>query len=248
MSDVKREGSSLNRSGDNPEDQTRVSLPPPAHHPSPITHHFLPRLIQLSDSAFPAGAYAFSDGLETLTASGTVRSADDLHRFLRGQLQSGWGQCDPPACALAWAGEPDLDDLLDLLKPVAGPLQASVRVGGNLRRAALRLWPEVLEGRSVPRHHAAAYGSVCRALGVPQEFAVTAYVSAWLLGRAVSATRLMKLGGLEAQSVAARLEADALACVQRALSAGTDDLGGFSPALDIAASEQPGLPMRLFQS
>ncbi|MCD0162340.1 urease accessory protein UreF, partial [Deinococcus sp. 6YEL10] len=36
------------------------------------------RLLQLSDSAFPTGAYAFSDGLETLTTRGAVRSPADL--------------------------------------------------------------------------------------------------------------------------------------------------------------------------
>ena len=267
MSDVESEGSCIEMSGDTlktvaSDSVSEIPLPgqsinesastvfplPTSHSRLPIPHHFLPRLLQLSDSAFPAGAYAFSDGLETLTARGTVRSADDLHRFLRGQLQSGWGQCDPPACALAWTGESDPDELLDLLKPVAGPFQASVRVGANLQRAALRLWPGVLEGVSLPRHHAAVYGSLARVLGVPKDAAVSAYVSSWLLGRAVSATRLMKLGGLEAQGVAASLEAEALACVERALDATPDTLGGFSPALDLAAAEQPGLPMRLFQS
>ncbi|BDP44271.1 hypothetical protein DAETH_42400 (plasmid) [Deinococcus aetherius] len=60
------------------------------------------RLLQLADSAFPTGAYAFSDGLETLTQRGDVRTADDLRAFLCGQLVHGWGRQDAPACALAW--------------------------------------------------------------------------------------------------------------------------------------------------
>ena len=212
------------------------------------------RLLQLSDSALPAGAYAFSDGLETLTVRGVVSSAADLHAFLRGQLHSGWGQADPPACALSWTRHDlaELDELLDLLKPVGGPQAASVRTGANLARAARALWPHLLAEWSAvspaPRHHACVYGSLARALGVPRRAAVSAYVSSWLLGRAVSATRLMRLGGLEAQRVVASLEDDAHACIRRALAATPDELGGFSPALDVAAAEQPGLPMRLFQS
>ncbi|WP_424951534.1 urease accessory protein UreF [Deinococcus sp.] len=212
------------------------------------------RLLQLSDSALPAGAYAFSDGLETLTARGGVSSAGELQVFLRGQLHSGWGRADPPACALAWAGHDltELDELLDLLKPVSGPQAASVRMGANLTRAARALWPQLLTGWSAhtptARHHACVYGSLARALGVPRQAAVSAYVSSWLLGRAVSATRLMKLGGLEAQRAVTLLEDDAHACIGRALAATPDELGGFSPALDVAAAEQPGLPMRLFQS
>ena len=104
------------------------------------------RLLQLADSAFPTGAYAFSDGLETLTVRGEVRTAADLSAFLCGQLSHGWGQQDAPACALAWKAAPDelsdLDALLSDLKLVPGPREASLRVGANLRRAALHLWPQ----------------------------------------------------------------------------------------------------------
>ena len=77
---------------------------------------------------------------------------------------------------------------------------------------------------------------------------MTAYVSAWLLGRVTSATRLMKLGGLDAQHCAARCEMDARWCVDFAMRVTPDDLGGFTPLLDIAAAEQAELPERLFQT
>ncbi len=214
----------------------------------PTETRALLRLLQLADSAFPAGAYAFSDGLETLVQRGEVSSADDLHAFLRGQLQQGWGQCDPPACALSWAGTAGLDDLLDLLRPVHGPRTASTRVGHNMHRAALRLWPEALSGLFPVRHQAAAFGQIARRLGAGQQAAVTAFVGGWLLGRATSATRLMRLGGLEAQRVVSQLEAEAAKCVAHALQAGPDDLCSFAPGLDVAAAEQPTLEVRLFQS
>lgn len=210
------------------------------------------RLLQLSDSAFPTGAYAFSDGLETLTQRGEVRTADDLTAFLAGQLTHGWGAQDAPACALAWGADPAtltaLDDLLDDLKLVPGPRAASTRVGANLRRAATHLWPDILADLPATRHHATTFGALGHALGTPRADTVTAVVSGWLLGRATSATRLMKLGGLDAQRCAARCDGAAQACVQAALHATPDDLCTFTPHLDVAASEQPGLDARLFQT
>lgn len=207
------------------------------------------RLLQLADSAFPTGAYAFSDGLETLTARGEVRTAADLRAFLCGQLAHGWGTQDAPACALAWRGGLDeLDARLDDLKLVRGPREASVRVGANLRRAALHLWPAELAALPVTRHHATTFGVVAAALGADQTQTVTAYVSAWLLGRVTSATRLMKLGGLDAQRCAHLCEEAAQTCIENALSATPDDLAGFSPLLEIAASEQAELESRLFQT
>lgn len=219
-----------------------MSLPTPA----------LLRLLQLSDSAFPTGAYAFSDGLETLTVRGDVRTADQLSAFLCGQLAHGWGRQDAPACALAWAATPaeleGLDALLTDLKLVQGPREASLRVGANFRRAALHLWPQELADLPPTRHHATSFGAIAAALGVAQADAVAAYVSVWLLGRATSATRLMKLGGLDAQRAAQLAEDAAQACIEAALPATPDDLGGFSPLLDIAAQEQGGLASRLFQT
>lgn len=210
------------------------------------------RLLQLSDSAFPTGAYAFSDGLETLTVRGEVRTATDLSAFLCGQLAHGWGRQDAPACALAWAATPaelaELDALLTDLKLVRGPREASLRVGANLRRAALQLWPAELADLPATRHHATSFGVIAAALGIAQADAVTAYVSAWLLGRVTSATRLMKLGGLDAQKAARRAEDAAQECIRAALHATPGDLGGFSLLLDIAAQEQGGLESRLFQT
>ncbi|GHF37635.1 urease accessory protein [Deinococcus metalli] len=210
------------------------------------------RLLQLSDSAFPTGAYAFSDGLETLTAHGAVRSPADLRAFLAGQLTHGWGAQDVPACALAWRADAaalaDLDALLDDLKLVPGPRGASVRVGANLRRAAAHLWPEVVAAVPVTRHHATTFGALAAALDVPRAETVTAFVSGWLLGRATSATRLMRVGGLDAQGCAAACEDAARACIHAALHATPDDLATFTPLLDLAASEQPMLDARLFQT
>ncbi len=218
--------------------------------PSPFLSQL--RLLQLADSAFPTGAYAFSDGLETLTQRGAVRTADDLTAFLSGQLRHGFGLQDVPACALAWSLSPqelpELDDLLDNLKLVRGPREASLRVGANLRKAALHLWPADLQDLPATRHHATVFGALARCLGAAQEQAVCAYVSAWLLGRVTSATRLMKLGGLDAQRCAARCEDKAQWAVAQALQATLDDFGGFSTLLDIGAQEQASLEQRLFQS
>lgn len=98
------------------------------------------------------------------------------------------------------------------------------------------------------RHHATTFGAIAAALGASQADTVTAYVSSWLLGRVAAATKLMKLGGLDAQRAARLAENTAQACIQHSLKAVPDDLGGFSLLLDIAASEQAGLDSRLFQT
>jgi urease accessory protein len=91
-------------------------------------------------------------------------------------------------------------------------------------------------------------GGQARALEIPKRDAITGFVSGWLLGRATSATRLFKLGGLEAQRIVSKLEPVILETLELALIAQPEDIQSFTPVLDIAARAQFDLPVRLFQS
>lgn len=215
----------------------------------------LVRLLQLTDSAFPSGAYAFSDGLESYAQTGAVRDAAGLRALLESSLRLGWGRSDAPGCALAWSAFPDaaaleeLNEHLGAMKVVAGPRKASLRVGAALLRAAGVLWPEApLEPVPDASHHAVAFGAVSRALGVGRAEAVAGLASGWAIGRATAATRLFSIGGLAAQRVVRDLEPVLLETAAAALEAGLSDLWSFTPGLDLAAHAQAGLEMRLFQS
>jgi urease accessory protein len=211
----------------------------------------LTRLMQLSDSAFPAGAYAFSDGLETYTQSKRVHSAETLKTFLETQLRLGWGRCDAPACALAWKTDANLEQLNEILsaiKIVESIRNSSFRVGAALERAARTIWSDLEFDLPTQSHHAVAFGVIARTLEIPQNQSVTAFVSSWVLGKATVSTRLFKIGGLETQKIVSILEPVILQTVQFALQAGIDDISSFTPALDLAARAQVDLKMRLFQS
>ena len=54
--------------------------------------------LQLADSAFPAGLYAFSHGLETAVHEARVRTAADLERFLEDWLAWQVGPGDAVDC------------------------------------------------------------------------------------------------------------------------------------------------------
>jgi urease accessory protein len=211
----------------------------------------LTRLMQLSDSAFPAGAYAFSDGLETYTQAKTVHNADTLKAFLGTQLRLGWGRCDAPACALAWRNEKNLEELNEILsaiKIVESIRSSSFRVGSALERAARTIWSDLEFSIPASSHHAVAFGVIARTLEIPQDQTVSAFVSSWVFGKATASTRLFKIGGLETQKIVSSLETTSLETVNFALNADINDISSFTPSLDLAARAQVDLNMRLFQS
>jgi urease accessory protein len=209
------------------------------------------RLFQMTDSAFPVGGYAFSDGLEAYVQQGRIRSAAELRQWLAGQLQLGWGRLDLPAAALAWQAWPnpaaciELDQYLTAAKAVAGPREASLRVGAHLARSLQVLYPDIWLPVS---HHAVVFGAAARALGVAQPDALAALASQWLMGKATAATRLFSIGGLEVQGVVHSLEEELAQAVQAAGQTLLSELGSFSPGLDLAAHAQRSLSVRLFQS
>ena len=211
----------------------------------------LRRLMQLSDSAFPAGAYAFSDGLETYTQTKIVHDAASLTALLETQLRLGWGRCDAPACALAWKNSDQLqeiNEILTALKIVETIRTSSFRMGSALERAASQIWSNLQFQIPSSSHHAVVFGSIARTLEIPQDQTVTAFVSSWVLGKATAATRLFKIGGIETQKIVSSLEPIILETVQFSLNAELHHISSFTPALDLAARAQIDLPMRLFQS
>jgi urease accessory protein len=211
----------------------------------------LTRLMQLSDSAFPAGAYAFSEGLETYTQNKIVHDAISLTALLETQIRLGWGRCDAPACALAWSNleqRQEINETLSALKIVQTIRNSSERMGSALERAAGIIWSDLDFHVPLSSHHAVVFGGIARALEIPQNYTVTAFVSSWVLGKATAATRLFKIGGLETQKIVASLETTILETIENALNAGLNDISSFTPALDLAARAQVDLNMRLFQS
>ena len=63
------------------------------------------RTLQFTDSFFPVGAFAYSDGLETAACNGQVRDAASLERWMDWFLERRFrslrrsGACEMHACA-----------------------------------------------------------------------------------------------------------------------------------------------------
>ncbi|MDP9362684.1 MAG: hypothetical protein M3Q10_00380, partial [Chloroflexota bacterium] len=63
--------------------------PVPLAEPSPFDPAALLLLLQLADSAFPTGAFAFSHGLEGLLDAGLLRGEADVAAVLRVHVEEG---------------------------------------------------------------------------------------------------------------------------------------------------------------
>ena len=227
----------------------------------------LPVLLHLTDSLFPIGSFAHSDGLETATQSGAVSDASDLADWLDVCLDETVGHVEGPVLAEAWTAfhEPSLDRLVDLdgeltaLRPSSTTRRASRAMGLRLLTGWQALYPDALldevfrlarQGRLGPTLPV-AFGVACASAGIELEAAAQAFAYSRLAATVSSAMRLMSIGQAEAHGLLARAIARVPAVVQATLEArlaGEARPESFAPAMDIAAMRQQHLHSRMFLS
>ncbi len=240
-------------------------------HPSAFPPSWL--ILQLTDSAFPTGAFAHSGGLEAAWQSGETPAAAELTAFLSASLQQAAGTT--AAIVAMSAREPErfteLDEFTDamLLNAVAKKasrsqgqalLAATSRVfsdaacggfaGGSPPQAAsLNEFAKDVRRRSSPTHLAPVFGVVHAYLGIDPKTAVSNFLFVTLRGLVSAAVRLGIVGPLEGQTLQFEIARGCDGRVETALS--IDNVSAIvstAPLLDYYQSMQELLYSRLFVS
>ncbi|HTW72307.1 MAG TPA: urease accessory UreF family protein [Acetobacteraceae bacterium] len=211
-----------------------------------------------ADSAFPSGAFAFSGGLEGLTALGLPISAQTLADLMRNLLLHRWASADRVALARAYRAGGDIDriaaadDALDSAILVAPLREGSRRNGASMlaaharigHPAAQRLQHARVQG-AVHGHLPVMQGAIFHALGMTEAAATATAGYATIAALATASVRLGRVGAIEAQSaIAATLPL--LAHLAGDPPSEDAPIEGFLPLLDLAAARHAHASVRLF--
>ena len=203
-------------------------------------------LYQLADSAFPAGSFAHSLGLEALRGLGLLAGERELALRLS-ELTWHSAYAMLPFLDDAHAGDPErADRALDRF--------LSSHVANRASRAQGRAFAIAAEAMLDARvdlpygHHAATLGVVLARAGVSLDDARQLAMFGVLRSAVSAAVRLGVVGPLRAQ----RMLLDVAPIAERAL-AGTralraEDARSLSPLVDLAQAAHDRLYARLFQS
>jgi len=216
--------------------------------------------LQLTDSLFPVGAFAYSDGLESAASSGHVHNADSLARWLDHFLNDVFVPCEGLAllkCIRAaekeeWATIRAIDEELTALKPAAETRNSSRSVGkrllttyaGIIQDGGFLSIAEALPQCNVP----VAYAIVFSHRGLDAADALLAFGYLRLVGIVSAALRLIPMGQQHGQALLTSAIEQLPAAVERIVQAGAEPLRLFNPLLDVQQMSHRYVYSRLFRS
>jgi urease accessory protein len=229
-----------------------------------FTDQALLRLLQLTDTAFPTGAFAHSFGLETYVARGIVDTAATLEAFIANTLLYTVAPSDGVACIAAarpgadWEGIVQrLDHRLTAMKTVSEFREASQTLGTRFLRTATQLFAlpratrylAAIDAKHLHGHMSLAYGLICHDLDLPTPPALAAWFRHYCASLVSVGVRLMPLGQTAGQMLLVRLGTTIVTAVERTLAQDIDDMTSFAPGQELAGiTHRDVLTTRLYIS
>jgi urease accessory protein len=216
------------------------------------------RVLQIADSAFPAGAFAHSAGLEAAVQGGEARTVDRLDTYIRIYL---WnvGNASLPFVAAAydqahevWAIDARID--ASLTNHVAN--RASRTQGRAFVATCARVFDEPLlasfaaraRTRSVTAHFAPLFGASMSILAIDRRNALALHLYLALRGLASAAIRLGVVGPHEAQRLQERHASTLDVVLAECASLPASNAASTAPLVDLFGATHDRLYARLFQS
>jgi urease accessory protein len=220
----------------------------------------LGHILQLTDSLFPVGSFAYSDGLESASAAKRVHDAESLAGWLDHFSDRVFVPCEGLAllqCMRAaergdWATIRSIDEELTALKPAAATRAASRSVGKRLLTTygAIAGGDQFLSTVSnlSPCNAPVAYAVVLSHRGVGCHDALVAFGYVRLSGIVSAALRLIPLGQQQGHTLLTRAIEHLTGAVEEVCRMESEPLRSFSPLLDIQQMNHRYVYSRLFRS
>jgi urease accessory protein len=206
-------------------------------------------LAQWLSPAFPVGAFAYSHGVETAIASGSIATADDLQGWLADVLEHGSGRND---CILLRAAyDCDSPATLEQVNETAVAVCASgerifeTRLQGSaFTQTTAAIWG----GDTAELCYPVAVGATAAQMQLDVDLTAALFLHAFASNLVSAAVRAVPLGQTDGQKVLAALIPICDRIARETRNTTLDDLSSTAFLSDIAAMHHETLQPRIFRS
>jgi urease accessory protein len=219
-------------------------------------------VLQLADSSFPLGGFAFSYGLESMAHLGRIKDVSQFRKYLDNVVvQLSWsdvpfinsthgcqeGAHEEAASAFEW---------YDAFCTIPGIRKGSISQGRSLLQIMRNLYPELpfaeihgwITRRGIQFHFTPLFGMCCRLIGLCLDRTVTTYLYMSVRDQVASAVRLGMLGPQQSQSILKEVLDRVPEIVSRSRDRVFTQACKTAPMLEIAQAHHPRLYSRLFRN
>ena len=230
----------------------------------PIYSDRILSLLQLASPALPVGAYSYSEGLETLVDTGTIKDEQSLKHWLNQELCYGSIRLEAAVMLRAYNAAVVVDpealaywnNWLSAVRETEELRQQSWQMGRSLMRLLLELQP--LETQ-YPLHSVNAPGNPCNfaiAFGIAAAYwgvdapssALLGYLHSWATNLVTAGVKLIPLGQTSGQKLLLELHANIGVATQEILVLEDEDLNSCGWGLALASMAHETQYTRLFRS
>jgi len=227
----------------------------------PDTSLALVRLLQLASPTLPIGAYSYSQGLEWIVEEGTVHDVASAQAWIGDVLAHvmATGEAAVVRRLLVAAERADWQAVarwnawFRASRETAELRAETEQMGGSLAKLAGDLDIVDAEAKALlpslaPLTLPAASALVARAVDVPPDAALIAYVWSWLENQVMAAIKAVPLGQVAGQRLLLTLGERIPGALAVARAVADDDVASFAPGLAHASARHETQYTRLFRS
>lgn len=217
------------------------------------------RLLHILSPALPTGAYSYSQGIESAVELGWLKTADDLHQWMKEQIEGTLRYQELPLIVRLFDASIDRD--LDRLHHWSQTALAwrdtqESREEEQFRGAAfvriLKSLPdpefEELPEQSLRRTSLAGIAWAGARLRIPPNELLLAYAHTWLETTITSGVKLIPLGQSQGQNLQYSLTPCYTEAVDAALTMNDAEMGYSNPAMSIASCYHETQHTRIYRS
>ena len=219
-------------------------------------------IMQLSDSFFPSGLYATSNGLEILIHDRKIKTADELRELIKVFIKQQIGPADCVALCNTYdfIAKNDFEKIIQTdqtlysMKLVKEIRETSTRSGIQLIKCIqsfkddkfLKLYSDSITKGTCTGVYPVCFAIAAYSLGVKKEQAATMLLYSFTVGMVGAALRMGIIEHFEAQKIIDELKNEIADTVQKNINRNISEMWQFAPDLDIIQISHEKLAEKMF--